>query len=112
MTPFSSVAMLEKLALLKIAACKAAAFRRASSARLVAARRGDGHERRKAAAVLADVSQFIDVLDAARGLEDQGLKARRNGGFEFGAQGTRAGDYFSGSEISAGVILFTTSAAA
>src|SRR4051812_23654754 len=33
MTPFSSVAMLEKLALLKIAFCKAPALRRASSRR-------------------------------------------------------------------------------
>src|ERR1039458_1361019 len=34
MTPFSSVAILEKLALLKIAACNAPALSRASSARL------------------------------------------------------------------------------
>src|SRR5580700_3534069 len=34
MTPFSSVAMLEKLALLKIAFCKAPAFSRASSRRI------------------------------------------------------------------------------
>src|ERR1017187_10214079 len=40
----------------------------------------DGHDGRKAAAVLADVGQFIDVLDPARGLEDQGLEAWRNGG--------------------------------
>jgi len=34
MTPFASVAMLEKLALLKIALCSAPAFSSASSARL------------------------------------------------------------------------------
>jgi hypothetical protein len=33
MTPFASVAMLEKLALLKIALCRAPALSRASSAR-------------------------------------------------------------------------------
>ena len=44
------------------------------------AQRRDRHDRREAAAVLADVGQLVDVLDAARGLEDQGLEARRNRG--------------------------------
>src|ERR1039458_6987811 len=35
-----------------------------------------------------------DVLDPARGLEVQGLEARRNGGCQFGAQGNRAGYHF------------------
>ena len=48
----------------------------------------------KAAAVLADVSQFVDVLDSARGLEDQGLKARSDGGSELDAQRFGARDHF------------------
>ena len=55
-------------------------------ARVVAQRR-DRHDRRKAAAVLADIGQLIDVFDAARGLEDQRLEPRRDGGGEFHGSG-------------------------
>ena len=50
------------------------------------------HHRRKAAAVLPDIGQFVDVLNAARGLEHQGLEARRDRGAEFGAECSGAGD--------------------
>ena len=110
MTPFASVAMLEKLALLKIALCRAPALSSASSACLrgvvgadqqiaddpvlCVAQRRDRHDRRKAAAILADVGQLVDVLDPARGLENQRLKARRNRGSEFDAQRFGARDHF------------------
>jgi len=45
------------------------------------AQRRDRHNGRKAAPVLADVGQFVDVLDAAGSLEDQGLETRRDRGF-------------------------------
>ena len=45
---------------------------------LSVAQRRDRHDRREAAAVLADVGQLVDVLDPARGLEDQCLEARRD----------------------------------
>ena len=61
---------------------------------LIVAQRGDRHDGRKAAAVLADVGQLVDVLDPARGLEDQGLEARRDGGCQFHAQGHGARDHF------------------
>src|SRR5471032_2963898 len=110
MTPFASVAMLEKLALLKIALCRAPACSSASSACLRGvvgadqqiaddgvlrvAQRRDRHHRREAAAVLADVGQLVDVLDPARGLEHQCLEARRNLCSEFDAQRLSAGDHF------------------
>src|SRR5208282_470048 len=47
----------------------------------------------EAGAVLADVGQFVDVLDAARGFEDQGLKARGNRGGKFEAQRLGADDH-------------------
>src|ERR1019366_9312538 len=40
----------------------------------------DGNTRREAAPILADVGQLVDVLNAARGLEDQCLKAWRDRG--------------------------------
>ena len=43
---------------------------------VIVAQRRDRHDGRKAAAILADVGQFVDVLDAARRLEGQGLEAR------------------------------------
>ena len=46
----------------------------------IVAQRRDRHDCRKAAAVLADVGQLVDVLDPARGLEHQRLEARRNRG--------------------------------
>ena len=58
------------------------------------AQRRDRHHRRKPAAVLADVGQLVDVFDPARGLEHQGLKARRNRGSEFEAQRLGARDHF------------------
>jgi hypothetical protein len=53
---------------------------------VVVAQRRDRDDRRKAAAVLADVGQFVDVLDAARGLEGQRLEARRDRRRELEAQ--------------------------
>ena len=50
------------------------------------AQRGDRDDGREAAAVLADVSQLVDVLDAARGLEHQRLEARRDRRLQLGAQ--------------------------
>src|SRR5947207_3002414 len=61
---------------------------------LSVAKRRDRHDCRKAAAVLADVGQFVDVLDPARSLEYQCLKARRNRGSEFDAQRLGARDHF------------------
>ncbi len=61
---------------------------------LIVAQRRDRHDRRKAAAILADVGQLVDVLDAARGLEHQRLEARRDRGAEFGAQRLGARDHF------------------
>ena len=49
------------------------------------AQRRDRHDGRKAAAILADVGQLVDILDPARGLENQCLKARRDRGSEFDA---------------------------
>ena len=50
------------------------------------AQRGNGHDRREAAAVLADVGQFVDVFNAARGLEGQRLKARGDRRSQFKAE--------------------------
>ena len=44
------------------------------------------HHGRQAAAVLADVGQLVDVLDAAPRLEHQRLEARRDGRAQFDAQ--------------------------
>ena len=58
------------------------------------AQRRDGHHRREPAPILADVGQLIDVLDPARGLEHQGLEARRDRGSELDAQRLGARDHF------------------
>ena len=50
------------------------------------AQRRDRHHRREPAPILADVGQLVDVLDPARGLEHQGLEARRDRGSELDAQ--------------------------
>jgi hypothetical protein len=76
------------------------------------AQRRDRHDRREAAAVLADVGQLVDVLDAARGLEDQRLEARRDRGASSTLSALARAITSCGSEMSAGVILFITSAAA
>src|ERR1700691_4789265 len=103
MTPFASVAILEKLALLKMALCSAPAFEErlfgllaggivgadqqiADDSAEIVAQCGNRHDRRKAAAIFTDVSQLVNVFDAARGLEDQRLEARRNRGCQFDAQ--------------------------
>src|SRR2546423_11570768 len=54
------------------------------------AQSGDRDDGGKAALVLPDVSQFVDVLDAARGLEYQRLEPGRNLGSDFDAQGSGA----------------------
>ncbi len=103
--------MLEKLALLKIASLQGARLEQrlfrllargvvgadqqiADDGVLRVAQRRDRHDRREAAAVLAEIGQLVDVLDAARGLEHQGLKARRNRGSELDAQRFGARDHF------------------
>ena len=53
----------------------------------------DRHVGRESAAVLADVGQFVDVLDPPRRLEHQRLEARGDRRPEFGAQGLGAGDH-------------------
>ena len=58
------------------------------------AQRRDRHHRREPAAVLADVGQLVDVLDAARGLEHQRLEARRDRGAELDAERRGARDDF------------------
>ena len=95
MTPFASVAMLEKLALLKMARCKRAGLEQrlfrllaggivganqevADDGVLCVAQGRDGHDRRKPAAILADVGQLVDVLDPARGLEHQRFESWRD----------------------------------
>src|SRR5476649_2375350 len=60
----------------------------------VVAQRRDGHDGGEAAAVLTDIGQLINVLDAARGLEHQRLEARRDGRAQFGAERVGAGDDF------------------
>ena len=111
MTPLASVAMLEKLALLKIALCRAPGLEQrffrllargivgadqqiADDGVLRVAQRRDRYDRREAAAVLADVGQLVDVFDPARGLEDQRFEARRDRGSEFDAQRLGARDHF------------------
>ena len=58
------------------------------------AQRGDRHDRREAAAILADVGQFVDILNTARSLEDQGFETGRNGCGEFNTQSPGALDDF------------------
>ena len=58
------------------------------------AQRRDGHHRREPAPVLAEVGQLVDILDPARGLEDQGLEPGRNRGGELDAQRRGARDHF------------------
>jgi hypothetical protein len=58
------------------------------------AQRRDRHHRREAAAVLADVGELVDVLDAARGLEDERLEARRDRRAELDAERLGARDHF------------------
>ena len=60
----------------------------------IVAQRRDRYNGRKAAAVLADVGQLVDVFDSARGFENQCLEAWRDRRVEFGAQRHRAGDHF------------------
>ena len=54
-----------------------------------------GHQCRKAAAVLADVSQFVDVLNAPRRLEDHRLEAGRDFHAQFGTEEFRARQQFA-----------------
>ena len=57
---------------------------------------GDRDDRRQAAAVLADVRQLVDVLDAAGGLEHQRLEAGCDGCFQLTAERLGAGDDLQG----------------
>ena len=76
------------------------------------AQRRDRDDGREAAAVLADVGQLVDVLDAARGLEHQRLEARRDRRVELEAQRRGARDQLLRIGDVGGVIWFTTSTAA
>ena len=80
---------------------------------LCVAQRCHRHNCRQAALVLADVSQLVDVFDSASGLEHQGLEARRNRWFRVSSTLSALARAItsSGSEMSAGVILLTTSTA-
>jgi hypothetical protein len=108
MTPLSSVAILEKVGAVENGILQRTGFEQclfcvlaggiigadqqiADDGALIVAQRRDRDDCWKATAVLADVSQFIDVLDPARGLENQSLEARRDRSREFQAQrrGTR-----------------------
>ena len=53
---------------------------------VVVAQRGDRHDGGKAAPILTDVREVVDVLDPARSLERQRLETRCNGRGELGAQ--------------------------
>jgi hypothetical protein len=68
----------------------------ADDAAVIVAQRGDRNDRRKAAAVLADIGQLVDVLDAARRLEDQCFEPGSDRRRELGAQGLRARRHFLG----------------
>jgi len=129
MTPFASVAMLGEIGAVEDRALQCPRleqrlFRLLAGAVVGAdqqiaddpvplvAQRRDRHDGGKAAAVLADVGQFVDILDPARGLEHQCLEARRDQGSELQAQGFGTRDHFLRIGDVAGVILFITSAAA
>ena len=56
------------------------------------AERRDRHHRREPAAVLAEVRELVDVLDPARGFEDQCLEAGRDRRGELEAQRARSRD--------------------
>ena len=103
--------MLEKFSLLKMArlqgACLEQGFFGVLARRVVGADQQvaddpalriaqcrDRDDRREAAAVLADVGQLVDVLDAARGLEHQRLEARRDRRLQLGAQCLGPRDHF------------------
>ena len=58
------------------------------------AQRRHRHDGGKPAAVLADIGQLIDVLDAARRLEDQRLEARGDRRFQFDAQRLGSRNHF------------------
>ena len=54
----------------------------------------DGNNRRKPAAVLANIRQLVNVFDAARCLKDQRVKPGRNKRPQFRAEGFCARDHF------------------
>ena len=60
----------------------------------VVAQRRDRNDGRETAAILADVSQLVNIFDAARSLEDQRLETGRNRGGQFEAQCFGARDHF------------------
>ncbi|MNN54579.1 hypothetical protein D3C81_1694020 [compost metagenome] len=60
--------------------------------RIAQGRHGD--DGGETAAILADVGQFINVFDAARGLEHERFHAGRDDGVEFGTEGGCARDDF------------------
>ena len=57
------------------------------------AERRDGHHGREPASILAEVGQLVDVLDATRRLEHQGVEAGRDWCAEFATQRLGARDY-------------------
>ena len=77
------------------------------------AQRRHGEHHGEPAPVLADLRQLVNILDPARRLEDQRLEPRRDRCAELDVRGAAARAISSsGSErLSAGVILFMTSAA-
>ncbi len=61
----------------------------------IVAKGGDRDESGKAAAVLADVGELVDVLDPARRLEHERLESRLDRGSKLGAQRLGTGDDFA-----------------
>ena len=76
------------------------------------AQRRDRYDCREAAAVLTDVGQLVDVLDAARGLKTNASKPGVIGVPSSSLNALARAINSCGSEMSAGLILFITSAAA
>ncbi len=57
----------------------------ADDSALCIAQGGNRYDGRKAAPILADVGEFVDVFDAARGFEDECLETRLNWSSQFDA---------------------------
>ena len=66
----------------------------ADDSALAVAQCRDGHDCGETAPVLADVGQLVNILDPARGLENQGFEPRCNRGFQLLAQRFGTGDHF------------------
>ena len=61
---------------------------------VIVAQRRDRHDRREAAAVLANVGELVDIFDSSRGLEHQRVETGRNRRPQFRAERVGAGNQF------------------